>query len=264
MRVSPLSSLTAKRSVKVPPTSIPILQDIAADASGPRKRGQRKRRSCRRQRAHGNLDAVYAGAFPHVGLAPGVQHVHVALPGFLLGPAALVRAARRRAARSSVSVTRITRRPVSFATSAWSPSASPRPAASAGCIAIAACPTWARDLRHVREAVVQAPRRRRRQQSQPPRRGPGIGKWQRARADGRRPRRSPRRSRSVRWALGKSDRETGSPARRAGAAALARRTRGNPSRGLRACNSVARISESLSCNSGSVKPMARARRRNIS
>jgi hypothetical protein len=30
-----LCSLTAKRSVKVPPTSIPIRQDIAADASRP-------------------------------------------------------------------------------------------------------------------------------------------------------------------------------------------------------------------------------------
>src|SRR5258708_9790616 len=79
---------------------------------------------------------------PMSDLRPGFSTFTFRCPASCLGQRPLCESATPRG-KVSVKVTRITRRPVSFATSAWSPSARPRPAASAGCIAIAAGPTWA-------------------------------------------------------------------------------------------------------------------------
>src|ERR1700690_3105149 len=75
-------------------------------------------------------------------LRPGFSAFTFLCPGSCLGQRPLYDSATPRGT-VSVRVTRITRRPVSFATNTWSPSVRPRPAASAGCIAIAAWPTWA-------------------------------------------------------------------------------------------------------------------------
>ena len=85
------------------------------------------------------------GRYAIIDLRPGVYKVTFTIPGFstftflcpasCLGQRPLCDSATP-GGTASVKVTRITRRPVSFATTAWSPSARPRLAASAGWIQV--------------------------------------------------------------------------------------------------------------------------------